>query len=413
MPDFSRLLAVCKEVSSLSAVVVDEFLMYYAARQEGLDREMDERLARFREVTKGFQPAWVNMLKAQYIGHRIFKRDGLIHKYLHHATVKALKPEQLNYLKQQSAHAWRYSFSEITAHPEGDFYEMEDVFSGEIFLLHSPSVTSILSEQSVTLWINLIGFNGSCWQSYGPVLSFQGFQPDDIFFFATELNPRIETEEDLVNDVEANPFPYLMLINGSRFPMTIHGKDKIVQVLAEHPLEAFDSSRLKKNFKVEYAKGVYRLTPEAWGEAPHFAAAYFDEGRKTLLLTSLTDRGFRGLTDRLNAHGFSLPADPDIHVQPAMLTAVKDILKKDLHLNPYEKLFERKSTPGEQEMMKKLNQLLSLAIPQINAGKEPDIEALAKEAGVDTETARDLLAHTVGRIDKLRNQADNKGRKKG
>ena len=95
-----------------------------------------------------------------------------------------------------------------------------------------------------------------------------------------------------------------------------------------------------------------------------------------------------------------------------MLTAVKDILKKDLHLNPYEELFERKSTPGEQEMMKKLNRLLSLAIPVINAGKEPDIDALAKETGLDTETARDLLAHTMGRIDKLRKQADKQGKKK-
>ncbi|MDP4129697.1 MAG: hypothetical protein Q8939_06010 [Bacteroidota bacterium] len=412
MPDFSRLLAVCNKVSSVSAVVLDKFLMYYAAAQEGLEREMDGRLARFREVTKGFKPAWVNLLKAQYIGHRIFKKDGLIHKYLHHTAVKALEPEQLNYLKQQSAHAWRYSFSEITAHPEGDFYEMEDVFSGENFLLYSPSVTAILATESVTLWLNLIGFNGSCWQSYGPVLSFQGFQPDDIFFFATELNPRIETEEDLMKDMEANPFPYLMLINGSRYPMILHGKDMLVQVLAEHPLETFDSSGLKKDFKVEYAKSIYRLTPKAWGEAPHFAAAYFDEDKKIMLLTSLTDQGFRRLTDELNAHGFKLPADPDIHVQPAMLTAVKSILKKDLHLNPYEKLFERKSTPGEQEMTKKLNRLLSLAIPLINAGKEPDIDALAKEAGVDMETARDVLAHTMSRIGKLRNQLDKKGKKK-
>jgi hypothetical protein len=74
MPDFSRLLAVCNEVSSVSAIVLDKFLMYYAAAQEGLEREMDGRLARFREVTKGFQPGWVNLLKAQYIGQRIFKR---------------------------------------------------------------------------------------------------------------------------------------------------------------------------------------------------------------------------------------------------------------------------------------------------------------------------------------------------
>ena len=95
-----------------------------------------------------------------------------------------------------------------------------------------------------------------------------------------------------------------------------------------------------------------------------------------------------------------------------MLTAVKDILRKDLHQNPYEELFERKSTPREQEMTKKLNRLLSLALPLINAGKEPDIEALAKEAGVDTGTTPDLLARTMGRMDKLRKQADKQGKKK-
>jgi hypothetical protein len=412
MTDFSHLLAVCKKNSSLSAIVVDKFLMYYAARQEGLEREMDERLARFREVTKGFQASWVNLLKAQYIGHRIFKKDGLIHKYLHHAAVKALEPEQLNYLQQQSVHPWKYSFSEIIAHPEGDFYEMEDVFSGEVFLLYSPSVTSILSEQSIRLWLNLIGFNGSCWQSFGPVLSFQGFQPDDIFFFATELNPRIETEEDLINDLEANPLPYLMLINGSRFPTILQSGETVVQVLAEHSMETLDSNGLKKNFKVEYAEDIYRLTPNTWGEAPHFAAAYFDENRKILLLTSLTDKGFRKLTDQLNAHGFRLPIEPDIRVQPTMLRTTKSILKEDLHLNPYEELFERRSTPGEKEMIEKLNRLLSLALPVINAGKEPDIESLAKEAGVDVETARDLLTHSMDRIKKLQNEAGKPGNKK-
>jgi hypothetical protein len=52
-------------------------------------------------------------------------------------------------------------------------------------------------------------FNGACWQTFGPVVPFRSFQPDDIFFFATELNLFIETEEDLMADVEENPFPYL------------------------------------------------------------------------------------------------------------------------------------------------------------------------------------------------------------
>jgi hypothetical protein len=36
------------------------------------------------------------------------------------------------------------------------------------------------------------------------------------------------------------------------------------------------------------------------------------------------------------------------------------------------------------------------------------MEALAKETGVDAGTARDLLTHTLGRIDKIRNQVNKK-----
>jgi hypothetical protein len=68
------LLAVCKEVNTLSAVVVDDFLMYYVAQREGLEREMDQRHLRFRHVTKGFQQSWINLIMAQYVCHRIFKK---------------------------------------------------------------------------------------------------------------------------------------------------------------------------------------------------------------------------------------------------------------------------------------------------------------------------------------------------
>lgn len=411
MPDFNRLRAVCKESTSLSTIVVDDFLMYYVAQREGLEREMDERLSGFRRVTKEFQQSWINLLKAQYIGHRIFKKDGFIKKYLNHAAVKALPTEQRSYIEKQSTVPWRYSYSVITANPEADFYEMEDVFNGENYLLYSPSVTKILAEASPALWFNLIGFNGSCWQSFGPVINFLGLVPDDIFFFATELNPRIETEEDLMTDIEKNPIPYLMLISGSRYPFTVQDKDEILQLVAEHPLESFDGSRFKKDFMVEYADGVYRIRSGAWGDPPHFATAYYEEDRKVLLLTSMTDRGFQSLVGQLNKIGLGLPIEPDIRVHLPMLINIKHILGKELQLNPYEHLFESKSTPAEQAAMDNLNHLLSLALPFINAGQEPDIPTLAREAGVDEETAREVLSHTIGRIKTLRDKAEKKRKK--
>ena len=409
MPDFTQLRRVCKESTSLSSIVIDDFLMYYVAQREGLQREMDQRLERFQRVTKGLQQSWINLIKAQYICHRIFKKGGFIKKYLNHAAIKALTPKERSYLEQQLVVPWKYSYSHILANPETDFYEMEDAFSGETYLLYSPSVSKILSEGSVSLWFNLIAFNGFCWQSFGPVLSFRGFGPDDIFFFATEVNPLIETAEDLMMDVERNPIPYMMLLSGSHYPFTIHGEDQILQLVAEHNLKSFDSTDLKKNFTIEYTQGVYRLKISACNDSPHFSTAFYEEDRKILLLTSLTDRGFKSLVDLLNKYGFGLPTEPDIRVQLSMLTSIKHILGKELQLNPYEQMFERKSSPKERDTMNRINQFLSLALPFINAGQEPDVHALAKETGVDEETAREILSHSLDRIKNLQNKADNQG----
>jgi hypothetical protein len=94
MTDFNNALKKCTENSRLSALVIDKFLMYYAADREGLDEKMDRLLSRFQRATRKFEPAWINMIKAQYIAHRIFKAGGLIKKYLHHAAIKALPEEQ-------------------------------------------------------------------------------------------------------------------------------------------------------------------------------------------------------------------------------------------------------------------------------------------------------------------------------
>ncbi|MEO8764781.1 MAG: hypothetical protein ABI416_10860 [Ginsengibacter sp.] len=407
MENFNELRRLCKESSALSGKVVDRFLLYYSAQREGLNKEMDQRLLRFRLVTKEFEKSWINIFKAQYIGHRIFKENGFIKRYLQHTAIKELPTDQRNFLEQQSVIPWKYSFSTIIGKPESDFYEMEDAFTGETYLIYSPSVSQILSKGPVSLWFNLIGFNGSCWQSYGPVTSFSSFGPDDIFFFATELNPAIETEEALMADVENNPIPYLMLISGSTYPLIINGKDEILQVFAEHYLESFDSTGLEKDFKIEYARGIYRLSLGAWGGPPHFAQAYYVEERELLLVNSLTERGFQNLVKKLNQHGFGLPTEPDIRVHLSMLVSIKHVLGKDIRLNPYEEVFKIETTPEGQVETDKLNRLLALALSVINAGRKPDFRALSKEVGVDEETAREIVNNTINRINKLNRKIKN------
>lgn len=213
---------------------------------------------------------------------------------------------------------------------------MEDAFNRESFLLYSPSITQILSQHGVALWFNLIAYNGSCWQSYGPIIHFKGLEPDDIFFFASELNPGIETGEDLNADLEQNLFPYLMLLTAANYPFTSHGEDPILHVIAEHPMDDFDSGQSKKDFTLEYVPGVFRMNHSVWNKPPHFAVAYYDEQKKTMLLTSLTERGFHELVNGLNDYGLNLPKEPDIRVHLSMTLSIKKIFGKEQHLNPYE-----------------------------------------------------------------------------
>lgn len=107
----------------------------------------------------------------------------------------------------------------------------------------------------------------------------------------------------------------------------------------------------------------------------------------------------------LISHGLKISAEPDIRLHLPMIICIKEILGKELQLNPYEEIFTRKSTPLEQDNMDRLNRLLSLALPFINAGQEPDIAALARETGLEEETAREILKHTIGRIRTLQDKA--------
>jgi len=391
MNDFQKIKLICEENSKISGKVIDEFLLYYAANRNNLEHQMDLRFASYKHVSKKLQKETVNMLKAQYIAHRIFKKDGFIKGLLTHSAIQKLDAKQRTYLEFQSEQVWKFSYSIIKNRPAENFFLMEDVFSDEEFLLYSPGITKTLESQSVILWSNLIGYNGACWQSYGPIGAYSSFEPDDIFFFATELKPDIEDKEGLLENIENNPIPYMMLLVGSNFPITFNNKDQLIMATAEYDLDSINTKELTKTFKSEYNRGVYRLTLKTWSEMPHFAQAYFDEKKKVLLLSSMTDRGFEALAESLNEFGYSFSTDPFIRVNPSMITTASDILKKKIKLNEYDHLFEIEQSSSNKEDIEKLNLLLKLALPDINAGRKPNIEELAIKAGVDFETAKDII----------------------
>ena len=381
----------CEKSSRISAKVVDEFLLNYAAGHHGLEGKMVKLFDRFEHVTSEFPEEALAMFMSQFLAHRIFKEEGLIHKFLKLPALRRFSKEEFEFLKQQSGAPWRFSFSVISGEPHKNFHLMEDVFSGEEFLLYSPGVTDHSSSGSPIMWFNLIGFNGLCWQSYGPIGAYNSFQSDDILFFASELNPDIDDEEEVMADMEKNPVPYMMLWSGANYPLSFNKEDKMGYLMSEYDLSSCNTADLKKDFVTEYDHGVYRFSPHKWDGPPHLAQAFYDENLKIILFTSMTDRGFRALINAFNAHGYQFSDEAFLRINSSIVITTQDILDRRVVLNEYEDLFRVESSPAEQRALDGLNALLEQVLPDINEGRMPDIEAAARETGVDPETASDVV----------------------
>ncbi len=401
MKDFESIRKVCESSGTISKTVIDEFLLYYAAALYGLDRPMTEAFSSFRHVTTEFEKEWVNRLKAQYLVHKIFKSGGLIKKILTHSEIKLRSLSEIEFLEQHARQPWRYCFSIILENPATNFYLMEDILSGDEFTLFSPGITDILKSQQISLWFNLINYNGACWQTFGPIVAYKSFQPDDIFFFATELDRQIETEEGIIQNIEKNPLPYMMLLSGANYPITVHKQDQMILAYTEYSVDKVDTIGLKKSFTSEFSHGVYRFTLKRWGGHPHFAHVFYDEQKKIVSLSASTDRGYLALVNAMNQFGHKFSEEPDIRINMSMFLTSEKILRKEIRLNEYEKLFHVESSPEEKASMDNLNYFMGLILPDINAGRTPDIEKFAALAGLDIKTARDLMKTLSGKFGNL------------
>lgn len=391
MIDYKNIEKICRKNTALSAKVIDAFLMYYAAQQNKLEEEVNRELAKYKHITRNNLTSWVNSIRAQYIVHRVFKKDGLIKKYLQHSALKSLMPEERTFLEQHAKTPWRFCFSIIQSSPETDFYEMEDVFNEDTFLLFSPATTKILKEKPVSLWFNLIAFNGHCWQTFGPVCGYQSFEPDDIYFYATALTPSIENETDLIKHIEQHPVPFMMLFTGSELPGIFNGKDQYVLNQSSYDITNELILQSKEKFTIKNEGHIWQYGLKRWNEFPHFAQCYYDEQAQILLLTACTDRGFLRLLETLSSLQIPVDPFPDIRVNISMLNTVGKILQKKIILNPYEEFFVVKNTPGVQADMDNMNKMLEMILPAINSSNEPDYEKLSRDSGVEIETIRKLV----------------------
>lgn len=400
MNNFKDLKKNAERSRQLNRQVVDNFMIRCAVSKDRVDKTFEQRVNRYRHIIPNMPKGWKNFLKTQFIAHRIFRADGLIHKYLNAFEAGYRNKEELEYLRSQKEHPWRFSFSEILENPHPDFYTMHDLFTGQEYLLYSPEISDILLEYpDIPTWFILIGSDGMCMQTYGPIAFFRSFGRSDIVFFARKLNPDLETDEDIVNHIEEHPLPYSMLWSGALRPAVVYDDHHIRHFAARYNDPDFESEAFEKNFRVEYDEGVYSMPLKNRDEFPHFATAYYDEREEMLHLIAMTMEGFDKLVEGVNACGYDLPPEPHDNVTPGMLTTASEILKRDIVINPFETPLEPEASPGlDDEGLERVNTFVGLLMEALSNGKKPDVKQMADKTGIDLATAEDITKQLLDRL---------------
>lgn len=405
MQPFDDLKKHCEKNRNISAAVIDQFLIHYAADKAHLVPGMETTIKRYKYAAADIGTANLNHLRAEYIAHRIFRKDGLIHKFLKHAALQVLPQDEIEFLRYNSENPWRFSFAVISSNPDDSFFRMEDVMTGEEYLLYSPGMQTTLTEYKPLLWFNLIGFNGLCWQTFGLMIPFLALTADDIFFFATELNPNIDGEEALMEEVERNPIPFFMLVTASNKPVVTSRGYVTLTCQSTDNIPDLQVEKLGAGFEVTKKIDVYRLSLKKLQTFPHFAEAYYNQKTGELLRTSMTQHGFSMLTAALAKKGIHLSTEADIVVSPVMLYTAEKILNRKIVLNPYSQYFSSENEGAEENPdLSGINTFIGLALPFYNQGKEVDIDKLATQAGIDPSMAADLWQQVKKKTDEMRNK---------
>ncbi|MBD3347267.1 MAG: hypothetical protein GF401_19605 [Chitinivibrionales bacterium] len=400
--NFKKIRSHCKQSSSISESLVDDFLINYCAEHERLNPIMARRLREFREVIQKMPERWPFMIASQYIAHRLFREGGFAQTYLERGLLNDRSEDELSWLAFQTEHPWRFSFFTIKEQPDRDFFVMTDELIGEEILLHSPGIANILDQHGpIQMLLLLVGFNGECWQTYGNLAYFRSMQPFDLLYFARQLGHSADFLNSIPEILAKDPIPFMLLWRGGEIPLAVHGKDLVVFNKSEFHDADFVPEKYAEQFVITKKHPVYRLQLKRWSSHPHFSVCFYHAKRKRLVFTAMTDRGYTKIIEAFETAGNKVPHTPEIRATMAMIFTAKEIFKTEPELVPYEKTFAEPVSPEHQKELDKINSFIRSFLPYHNKKKSFDLHALAEAAGIDDDLAKQVIEHIRKTTDRM------------
>jgi len=392
---------LCGKTSDVLASVEEQVLLW-SVRKEKVLGAYNSFMRKKRSLSGELPERWHNMSSSQAAAGKVFCYPARLRKFLH-GSRDLLNAEQKQLLQEYIEEPWTYCAGFLKEALENDFYVLVDTENGEEMLLYSPAIQN-LYRSGARMYLMLLFFNGQCWQTFGPIHYYRGFQPYDFHYFAKQLSPQLYQANGLSATIANNPAAFMLLDVGTENPPFAHG-DSILQICAhELSVQSFDPQRYRKHFEIEAKDDVLRCTLTGADNPLKNAAVFFDGGRKKLTVRATRIDLYHRIRDIL-LRDFPLPEEPYWLASMNMYVVTSKILGKEIPANEYVEMFEAEEEPfsaEKQEHFDRLNAVLAEISRCRNQGIPYSPEQLAHKFGTDLDIvkqAESIVERTESKFD--------------
>jgi len=383
------ILETCKRTSRVLESI-EAPVLRWAVRKEKALGAYNNYLRKKKALADELPDSWHDMTAAQVAAGQVFVHPGRTRKFLR-SFRDALSSEEKELLRHFIENPWFYGVLVLEETLDMDFFTMVDVETRDKLLLHSAAVREI-SRSGARLYLTLLLHNGDCYQTFGPLHYYRGFQPYDFEYFAKQLSPLFYKENGLSATIANNPAAFLLLDNWSETPAVSHRGDLVQICCEETSLGHFDPQRYSGSFDIDSTGQVVRCRLKGQDSPLRSAAAYYDGSKKKLFVRTTSLELYRKVHSAL-AEDIPLSEEPYWLATIYMNMAGSDLLGKDVPAAPYVDMFEvdqEPASPEDRKHLDTLNAVMREMTRRHNEGIPYSLEELAREHGVDLDTVRQV-----------------------
>ena len=294
---------------------------------------------------------------------------------------------------------------------ELDFLDSPDGPLGESdLLIYSPASASSYREGR-ELFFSLLWWNGSCYQTYGPVVPFRTITAEDVAAFTRELirgrraggarrggSPISTGGLSMRQVMMRDPIPYLALVGVSEAPTVVMRGSELVYCNGwvegvdadfDEILSAIEAAG--EHFDVAHsAAGIHRIELEGKTPIPD-PVIYFAQESKTLHVVGLADASYERARTTL-ASVVALPKTPQRRFGAAMQAAVSRILGGESEVDRFAAAFDERNGESEARGLSQANGSATAGRSQV-----ADREKLPSRDQLEAIMARLIEGYNQGR----------------